>query len=413
MGVTVDVEKKGSTLLASYLGFHSDFATITRIYKFLAKVGWENHCEATRKIWIPDGKKNGRWVKPDECVLHDNDGLFGLQLNVLEKHYKDKPLLQFFSRAFGVKSNPSLDDYCKLWKGSETSGHRLLHDECFAFWRFVVKHKSSKKEQIHSDNLLKLPVDSGADGIMLFDKHDVFIADDLQLKDLFAQSSSRPLFVWYPLPSSPSLPWTMLLELYRKVGVRMISESVKKAELSLTNTSRLKEVNFRDIMNAKELVRLILGFLAGSSIKMEADKRHEAVQCLLNLTVLETSEPIAVGYTLLFSSGKTLEVRSSRMCRWDRDSSKFFKQKMNKSAGRKNLLQYATYFSEAIAEGVLWEMEDHISSLSELIKLTFLLKFNEDEIGFLMKSKNLQVFAEDEEFLSAAFPTKKRHGTLA
>ncbi|KAK6262002.1 hypothetical protein QUC31_007818 [Theobroma cacao] len=404
IGVTVDVEK-GSTLLASHLAFHSDFATIIRIYKFLAEVGWVPDSEATRKIWIPDGNENGRWVKPDECVLHDKDGLFGLQLNVLEKHYKNKLPLQFFSGAFGVKSNPSLDDYCNLWKGWETSRQQLSHDECCAFWRFVVEHQSSKNEKILSERLVKLPVDSGSDGIMLFDKHDVFIADDLQLKDLFVQSSSCPLFVWYPQPSLPSLPRTMLLELYRKIGVRMISESVQTKELSLKNDLELKQVNHRGAIR-KELVRLLLGFLAGSSLKMESDKRHEAVKCLLNLTVLETSEPITVGYTLFLSSGETQEVRASRMIRWDKESSKIFIQKMDKSAGKKNFLECATYFAEAIAEGVLWEKEDQISSLSELIKLAFLLKFNEEAVGFLMKSKNLQVFVEDEELLSAAFPSE-------
>ncbi|XVE56518.1 hypothetical protein DITRI_Ditri04bG0017100 [Diplodiscus trichospermus] len=404
IGVFVDVEK-GSALLASYLDFHCDFATIIRIYKFLAKVEWVSDSEeATRKIWIPDGNENGRWVKPDVCVLHDKDGLFGSQLNVLEKHYKNKVPLEFFSGAFGVKSKPSLDDYCKLWKGWETSGHQLSHVECCAFWRFVMHHKSSKDEQILAERLVKVPVESGSDGIMLVDKHDVFIADDLQLKDLFVRSSSRPLFVWYPQPSLPLLPQTMLLELYIKIGVRMISEAVQKKELSLTNSLELKQVNGRDVMIGKELVRLILSFLAGSSLKMEADKRHEAVRCLLDLTVLETLEPVAVRYTLLFSTGETQQVTASRRVRWDKESSEFVIQKMDESAGQKSLLEYATYFSEAIAEGVLRGNEDQISSLSELIKLAFILKFNEEAVGFLMKTKNLRVFVEDEEFLSNAFP---------
>ncbi|KAK8703071.1 hypothetical protein V6N13_021401 [Hibiscus sabdariffa] len=405
IGVTIDAEK-GSTLLARHLHMHSDFATIIRIYEFLAKVKWSPDKEAKRLIWIPKGKRNGRWVEPDECVLHDKDGLFGLQFNVLEKNYKNKVALQFFSGAFGVKSYPSLDDYCKLWKGWETPGHRLSHDECCAFWRFVVRHKGSKKEQMLSESLGKVPVYSGLDGIMLFDKNDVFIADDLHLKELFVQSSSRPLFVWYPQPSSPLLPRTMLFELYTKIGVRVISKSVQKKELSLKNGLELKQINLGDAMIGKGLLRLILGFLACSSMKLEADRRHEAVQPLLNLTVFETSEPVEVGFTLLLSSGQTHEVRASRMVRWDKTSSKVFIQKMDESAGQKDRLEYATYFSETIAEGLLWEKEDQISSLSELIKLAFILKFDEDAVGFLMKSKNLQVFVEDEEFLSAAFPNE-------
>ena len=51
-----------------------------------------------------------------------------------------------------------------------------------------------------------------------------------------------------------------------------------------------------------------------------------------------------------------------------------------------------------------WENSDQIGALSELIKLAFMLEFNEDSVGFLMK-KNLQIFKEDEEFLASAFPS--------
>ncbi|KAK8587501.1 hypothetical protein V6N12_021989 [Hibiscus sabdariffa] len=406
IGVTVDAAKQ-STLLARHLAMHSDFATIIRIYKFLAKAEPLLDSVAKRLIWIPDGNEHGRWVEPDDCVLHDKDGLFGLQFNVLEKHYKNKVPLEFFSCAFGVRSNPSLDDYFKLWNDWEASGHRLSHHECCAFWRFVMQHKSSKTEQMLFESLGKVPVDSGSDGIMLFDKSDVFIADDLRLRDLFVQSSSHPLFVWYPQPSLPSLPQTRLLDLYLKIGVRVISRSVQMKELSITNGQELKQIKLGDAMIGKGLLRLILGFLACSSMNLETVKRHEAVQSLLNLTVLETSEPVAVGYTLLLSSGETLEVRASRMVRWERECSKFFIQKMDESAGQKDQLEYATYFSETVAEGLLWEKEDQISSLAELIKLAFLLKFDEGAVDFLMKSKNMQVFGEDEEFVSAAFLISK------
>ncbi|KAK7287115.1 hypothetical protein RIF29_00168 [Crotalaria pallida] len=67
------------------------------------------------------------------------------------------------------------------------------------------------------------------------------------------------------------------------------------------------------------------------------------------------------------------------------------------------LLLLRTYFSEAIAGGVLCENYEHVAELSELIKLAFVLKCKDEEIEFLMESKNLQIFCEDEEFLSSAF----------
>ncbi|KAJ0112969.1 hypothetical protein Patl1_01283 [Pistacia atlantica] len=328
-----------------------------------------------KRIWIPEGSKNGEWVNPEECVLHDKDGLFSSQLNVLDKHYEWN-LLSFFTSAFSVKSYPSVDDYCKLWKGWEGSGHQLSKDGCCAFWRGVVNW-SANKQKLLADCLLKVPVDSGSDGILLLNKQD---------------------------SSSPSLPRTKLLEIYRNLGVRTISESVQKEELSLEDGVGLKQVNPSDVSIGRELVKLIIGFLA--DLKLEAEKRHEAVKCLLNLTALKTPQPITVRYSLSLSSGEIVDARESRMIRWDKETSEFFTQEVDRSCGHKFRIEYATYFSEVISEGVLWDREEHISALSELIKCAFLVEFDEEAVGFLLKSKNLQIYEEDEKFLAAELPSE-------
>ncbi|KAK7846612.1 hypothetical protein CFP56_007694 [Quercus suber] len=48
---------------------------------------------------------------------------------------------------------------------------------------------------------------------------------------------------------------------------------------------------------------------------------------------------------------------------------------------------------------------DHVGALSELIKLAFMLEFNEEAVIFLMKSKNLQIIKKDKKFLASAFPS--------
>jgi hypothetical protein len=405
IGVIVDVEK-GCPLIASHLDFHLEFPTIVRIYNYLSEFKWEPDNEAAKRIWIPSESQSqsGEWVSPGECVLHDKDGLFNLQLQVLEKHYEQK-LLSFFSNAFDVRYNPSVDDYCKLWKVWESSGHPLQHADCCKFWVYVSKHWSAKTERTLADSLVKLPVGSGSDGIVLSNKHDVFIADDLQLKDLFERFSPQPIFVWYPRQSLPSLPRTKLFEIYRKIGIRTISESVQKEESSSPDIAHLNQVNPKEILVKKGLVRLILGFLAGPTMKMEVERRHEAIKGLLNITFLESVEPITVNYNLSLSSGEVVKAKASRVILWDRESSKFVAQKLDRSGGYKNIIEYATYFSEAISEGLLWENIDHIEALSELIKLGFTLEFNEEAVEFLMKSKNLQIFMEDEEFLASTFPS--------
>ncbi|XP_035549983.1 uncharacterized protein LOC108983697 [Juglans regia] len=401
--VTVDV-KEGCPLIASHLDSHHEFSTIVRIYNYLSKFNWEPDTEAAKRIWIPNGTENGKWVSLEECVLHDKDDLFSSRLQVLEKYY-DQKLLFFFSRAFNVKNNPSVDDYCQLWKVWESSRPQVSHEDCFKFWAYVSKHWSGKTERTLTAMLEKLPVASDSNGILLSDKHDVFVADDLLLKDLFEQISPRPIFVWYPERSSPSLPRTKLLEMYRKIGVRTISESVKKEEASIVDVAQLNQVNPKDILIKKGLVRLILSFLADPVLKMEAERRHEAVQRFLNMTFLETVEPITVKYTLSLSSGEIVELKASRTICWDREASKLFAQKLDRSSGYKKMIEYATYFSEAISEGLLWENSDHIGALFDLIKLCFVLEFNEEAVEFVMKSKNMQIFKEDEEFLASIFPS--------
>ncbi|KAM4107745.1 hypothetical protein ACJW30_04G168400 [Castanea mollissima] len=240
---------------------------------------------------------------------------------------------------------------------------------------------------------------------VLFNKHDVFIADDLQLKDLFERFSAQPLFVWYPQPSNPSLPQMDLFDIYKKIGVRTLSESVEKEESDTVDVAQLNQVNPKENLITKDLVTLILGFLANPVMKMKAERRHEIIQGLLNITFLEIVEPITVNYSLPLSSGEIVNARASRMICWDRKSSKLFTLKLDRSSGYENQIEYATYFSEAISEGVLWENCDHIGALSELIKLAFVLEFDEKAVRFLMKSKNLQIYLEDEEFFASVFPS--------
>nr|POF19520.1 hypothetical protein CFP56_47700 [Quercus suber] len=105
-----------------------------------------------------------------------------------------------------------------------------------------------------AERMVKLLVGSSdSDGILLSNKHNVFMADDLQLKDIFEKFSSQPLFVWCPQPSMPSLPPTKLLEIYRNIGVRTISESVQKEESSSVDVAELNQVNPKEFLITKAI----------------------------------------------------------------------------------------------------------------------------------------------------------------
>ncbi|KAL7195243.1 hypothetical protein ACSBR1_035474 [Camellia fascicularis] len=161
-------------------------------------------------------------------------------------------------------------------------------------------------------------------------------------------------------PNMPSLPQSKVLEIYSKIGVRSISESLQKEEMSIMDGVGLNLVNPRENFIGKGFLRLILGFLA----KMEVEKRHETVQCLLSLIVLETLEPVTIGYNLSLSSGEVLKEEARQMIRWERESKKFITQNMDSSAGHRSVLKYATNFSEAIAQRIVMEERRLDSSAS-------------------------------------------------
>ncbi|KAJ0240647.1 hypothetical protein HA466_0222440 [Hirschfeldia incana] len=408
---------KACRLLAAHVYNHSDSEAISRVYRFLCKSEWRPERGASSGgIWIPSECK---WADVSTCVVYDKDKLFGTKLNVLENHYggsdeKNRRLLGFFLSAFEVRASPSVEDYCGLWKDWERTKERVSYDECCAFWRFVATHSyTTKADKLLSESISRLPVNTtdyknSGGMILLCDKSDVFVADDLLLKDLFTES---PVFVWYPSPSVPTLSQTKLTEIYRKLGVKEISKCVEMSEAKLTEdgVKRLKTEQGENHLIGRGLVRLVLGFLSDPSLKIEAEKRSEILHSLVSLNVLETPETITTEYTLsLPSKGDKLVAEAKRMVRWEREKGVVYAEKiLEKACGKRKVLEYATCFAEVIAKGAMWQREDLIGELAELVKMAYLVEFDEEALEFLMKSKNLQVYEEDEKLISDAYSLKK------
>ncbi|KAI3686354.1 hypothetical protein L1987_80029 [Smallanthus sonchifolius] len=375
-----------------------NFETISRIYNYLSEFKWEPVADDSRKIWIPRGPDDGEWVDSDDRVFYDGNNLFGEKLNVLEKFKYEKKTLDLFANTFNAKVHPLVDDYCKLWKNWESSRRQITNAECYTFWEFVVRNWNSKTEETFKNNLSKLPVlDPTSDGIFLFDKCDVFVGDDLLLTDLF-QSCSRLIFVWYPQPAMNFLTRNKLVDIYTKLGVTPLSESARR-NIGAVDHVGLVQVNPREKIIKKGLFKLILGFLADPRLKLDTERRHEAVGQLLAVEVFETLEPpMTVGY-----SGDVFNVKDTRMIWWGKNNSKLLTQKMDTSRGFKNVMEYACHFGEVIADGVLWEDEKLVPQLSELIRLGFLVLSDDKAVDFLMKTKNLHFFLEDQDYLSSIF----------
>ena len=332
------------------------------------------------------------------CVLYDKNNLFSQQLHILDKYY-DRELLDFFSITFGVRHGPCSEDYCKLWATWENSVHMLAISDCFAFWKFIATNWTKKTEELLS-GCVKVPVCT--DGkIILRNKENVFIPDDLLLADLFNKLPHQSLFIWYPSSTLPSMSRARLNRIYNSFGVQGISRAVMKNE-SLT----LENGCFRTVDSSKVikvgLLQIIIAHLADPALDIPAEERQRMVSCLLNVTVQVTDEPITVSYSVRLSSGEVVDVKACRMIRWERENSKLYMQGSDGESSSEEKIKFATYFADEISKGVLFERADQIPSLAELIKFGSLLDFQDAAVGFLLKSKNLQLFPEDEDFLKSS-----------
>ncbi|KAL6890292.1 hypothetical protein ACP4OV_009055 [Aristida adscensionis] len=398
IGVIVDV-KSGQDRVARHVRSHNNGTAISRIYMYLMECNWEPENKNGNWIWIPNETESGQWVSSGRCVLHDRNNLFSLHLDVLDKYY-DRKLLDFFSHALCVRHGPSAENYFCLWRSWESSVNELAISDCSAFWRFFATNWSKSTEKLLS-GCVKVPVCANGK-IILSKKQDVFIPDDLLLSDLFNQLPQQSFFIWYP-SSLPSMSRARLNMIYSSIGVQKISEVVQKNDSFTLKSGRFRAVDASKVIKVG-LLQIILAFLADPALDIPVEERHMMVSGLLNVTVQETDEPITVGYSVTLSSGRDVNMKASRVLRWERQNSMLYIQRNNGEHSYKEKIEFATYFAEEISGGLLFEMEDQIPLLTELIKVGSLVQFHDDAIGFLLKSKNLQLFPEDENFLNSSIP---------
>ncbi|CAL4892313.1 unnamed protein product [Urochloa decumbens] len=397
IGVIVNA-RAGCALMAHHLRGLSNGDKISRIYSYLETFCWKPWYTSDDWIWIPHEADEGQWVNPDSCVLYDTNSLFGSQLHVLEKWYNRK-LLRYFNTTFGVKRHPTVSDYCKLWSMWQDSNSALAQKDCAAFWEFFGKNWRTDIEKFIAGCITKVPVCSG-DQILLLEKQDVFIPDDLILEDLFKKQAQQPLFVWYPSASLPCLSPAKLNDIYSGIGVQKISKAVARDESEHMKIEHVTIVH-KGTMIKPGLLRIVLAFLADPILDISAKKRHEMVSGLTNVVVYETSMPLTVSYQVGLSSGRSMVVTSARFFCWERENSSLFVTKTEASGSVINAikLERAACFAEEISKGLLFENTDQVPALAELVRTGFLLDFDVPAIDILLKLKNIRLFEEDEQFL--------------
>uniref|UniRef100_A0A0D9XSE2 Uncharacterized protein n=1 Tax=Leersia perrieri TaxID=77586 RepID=A0A0D9XSE2_9ORYZ len=296
--------------------------------------------------------------------------------------------------------NPNAEDHCKLWSTWEASVTELTMVDCSAFWGFILENWTKATEMLLSACVTKVPV-CNEGKITLSNKEDIFIPDDLLLKDLFDKLPQESIFIWYPPASLPYISRARFNCIYNSIGVRKISEAVEWNESFIVRDTSFRKVDVSTVIR-HDLLQIVTAFLANPVLDIPAIERHKMVSHLLNVTILETIEPITAGYSVKLSSGRHVSVDASRMLRWKRDNSKLYMQRCDQAASHRGKIEFASYFADEISQGLLFEMEDQIPQLTELVKFDYLLDFHELAVEFLLKSKNLQLFPEDKEFLDSA-----------
>ena len=108
------------------------------------------------------------------------------------------------------------------------------------------------------------------------------------------------------------------------------------------------------------------------------------------------------------SAYKTLEVEARKLVFWDKNSCRLLIDKSGYE-DRKSNIKFVSCFACEIAEGLLACVKaDAIENLSKIIQIGFMFEFKEKSMFLLLTSEYLELFAEDEKFLDAAFLLPKQ-----
>ncbi|KAH9620518.1 hypothetical protein KSS87_015168 [Heliosperma pusillum] len=287
------------------------------------------------------------------------------------------------------------------WK-PEPQNHAISENECCFFWTYVLKNWDEEMEDALKKNMVKVPTNLPEGGKLLVSKEQVFIPDDLWLKNIFMVGADSPSFVWLPNGNLFSfINPRKLLSVYDALGVRKLSKSVKCSIPYRHSSDQSEKTDLKKKLIVKGLIEIILGFLA-CKIHMNKKGRHDAVLSLLNLLVFKNNGDIRILYQLHTAGDTCIQREVEKLVHWDKKSRKLFIDG-SFCENHKASAKFVNFFAVEIAEGLLpQESVTAVNELRNLIHLGFLYEFEEQSIRFLLTRENIEVLPEDEVFLASA-----------
>lgn len=168
-----------------------------------------------------------------------------------------------------------------------------------------------------------------------------------------------------------------------------------------------------DSLTGVNLVKIILGFLAGPQVNMPLEERRNAASSIFKLVVYKIDEPYRYIYRLMRSESTRADVKHVKLVSWKKKSGRLLIDNSGYT-NRKFDLQFVAAFADELAQGLLEQarVRPYTATLSKIIQIGFMFDFNEKEVDGLLMRENLELSVEDQKFLDATFSSSTEPGPV-
>ncbi|KAH7286603.1 hypothetical protein KP509_32G014600 [Ceratopteris richardii] len=372
--------------------------TAKRWYAFLRSAMWMGWRNTTKPvIWIPNQSTSRTWRRIDECVIHDRKGLFHGTLCVLDLYYRNEEILSFFKDNVGVAETPNAGMHRLLWINWSKREIRITEEECQNIWSviaegwdFLKQKRSTEVKAFYSK--CRIPCTSfstGSEQIMLARPSEILLSDDLVLTEAFQKAFPSLKFAWYPRNADASAWADQLVQCYKDLGVKQISDIVS------VESSKGLAIYFETGGIGRGVYRAILGYLTGTLCNVPYQTRKRMVRQLQNVKVYFTKDVDKVSYKLCVG-GKVYSVDRNTNVRWEKTERTMYVTMRSFC----NKARVAYELTSELAKGMVGgERAELVNGLRDWLLMSLAVHFEDDAVQDLLRAYNMRLTLEDEALL--------------
>jgi len=291
-----------SEVLIDYLdnlkknGNNISFPLVSTVYREIAhRKGYDCYSKFRDRnlICIKSDEGNVEWHSPDDCIWEDARNALGDSFVYLECHYPK--LKTFFVDLLWVKECVDPKTYAERWlqyqeePEEEKNKRQLVMENLYKGLRSSIVTENDDDEYWKEPFLKSVKVYTQQGSFQV--PSDVVLPDDERLRTLFADGDIE--YAWRP-PKDSFNNWRSF---YQRLGVPLLSESVKEEMCGTLTGNKTKAINQ---YLTSEAVLMIAAWL-----REKHNDDHEyllesgAYEQLFILREVETESAIKVKYTLI------------------------------------------------------------------------------------------------------------------